>query len=287
MTVAECARSAAASLVTAGASPEDARRDVAVLARHLLGWDLAAWLGRQRDEAPTDLAAALGALVVRRATGEPVAYLTGTREFYGRTFRVTPDVLIPRPETELLVERALALVDERPPTALTIVDVGTGSGCIAVTLAAERPLLHVIATDTSEAALLVAGTNAQRHGVADRLELRAGSLLSGVGAADLVVSNPPYIALSERDSLMRDVRDFEPATALFGGSDGLAVIRALVTAAWETLRPGGTLLLEIGAGQAEAVRQLVSSAGFAAVRIRMDLAGHPRIAEGRRPEASV
>jgi release factor glutamine methyltransferase len=289
MTVAECARSAVAVLVAAGAAREDARRDVAVLVRHLLGWDVADWLVRQQDAAPEALAA-LESLVARRATGEPVAYLTGTREFYGRAFIVTPDVLIPRPETELLVERALAtidVVDGARARTRTVIDIGTGSGCIAVTLAAERPSLRIVATDTSDAALAVAAANASRHRVADRVALRAGALTAGTSAADLIVSNPPYVGQAEREALMRDVREFEPASALFAGGDGLDVIRDLVPEAAAVLRPGGALLIEIGAGQADQVGALLSAAGFEAVRVQHDLAGLPRVVEGHRPDSSV
>ncbi len=276
MTVADVTRHAVAALVKAGHPHADARRDVAVLARHLLEWDTAAWLTRQRDEAPPDLAARLDPLVSRRAVGEPVAYLCGAREFYGRTFSVTRDVLIPRPETELLCERVLSLMAARPAPSPSpvIVDVGTGSGCIAVTLAAERPDISAIATDTSAAALAIAAANATRHGVAGRIRF-------------VVVSNPPYIPEGDRAGLMRDVRDFEPAAALFAGEDGLEVIRALIPEAWTALRAGGVLVLEIGSGQADAVVSLMAEAGFIAIRTTRDLAGIARTVEGVRRPASV
>ncbi|ODS53552.1 MAG: protein-(glutamine-N5) methyltransferase, release factor-specific [Acidobacteria bacterium SCN 69-37] len=289
MTIAACVHRAVAVLVDAGFAPDAARIDVAVLGRHLLGWDTAAWLTRQRDDAPAAWGEALMPLVVRRASGEPVAYLTGTREFYGRAFTVTPDVLIPRPETEQIVDLALVRIGETAAAdaPVTVVDVGTGSGCLAVTLAAERPHLRVIATDTSTAALHVAAGNAARHDVADRVAYTHGSLTAGTAGARLIVSNPPYIPLTDRDRLMRDVRDFEPATALFGGADGLDVIRALAPDAFRALGGGGTLLIEVGAGQASAVGRLLADNGFTGLATHADLAGIPRIVEGRTPATSV
>lgn len=289
MTIGDCARQAAEVLVQAGVPHHEGRRDVAVLARHLLRWDVAAWLTRQREEAPSSLGAALAALVERRASGEPVAYLIGSREFFGRDFMVTPAVLIPRPETELIVERALALIAHRSkgPAPVTVIDVGTGSGCIGVTLAAECPVVRVTATDTSAAALTIAAANAARHGVAHRISFNFGALTAGGRDVDVVVSNPPYIANSERSGLMRDVRDFEPAAALFGGEEGLDVIADLLPDAFRALRAGGTLLVEIGSGQAEAVTARFAAAGFEAVTAHRDLADIPRVIEGVRPQTSV
>lgn len=273
----------------AGVSQGESRRDVAVLARHLLQWDVAAWLTRQQEEAPSSLGAELAALVERRASGEPVAYLIGSREFFGRDFEVTPAVLIPRPETELIVERAIAIITHRStdPAPVTVIDVGTGSGCIGVTLAAECPAVRVTATDTSGDALTVAAANAARHGVADRISFSLGSLTAGARDVEVVVSNPPYIANSERSRLMRDVRDFEPGAALFGGEEGLDVIADLVPDAFRALRSGGTLLVEIGAGQAKAVTARFVAAGFERVTTYRDLADIPRAVEGVRPPTSV
>lgn len=289
MTIADCARDAVAVLAQAGFPREDSQRDVAVLARHVLGWDVAGWLTRQRDEAPASLMPALAPLVARRASGEPVAYLIGEKEFYGRAFAVTAAVLIPRPETELLVERALAILARRPAGAdpAAIVDVGTGSGCIAVTLAAEFEALGVRATDVSADALAVAARNAARHAVTGRIVFVHGAFTADATAVDLVVSNPPYIAESDRGQLMRDVRDFEPASALFAGAQGLDVIDRLVPDAFRALRPGGTLLIEVGAGQSDAVTARLAAEGFTAVATHADLSGIPRVVEGTRPRASV
>ena len=288
MTVVECARQAAAVLVQAGRDREDARRDVAVLLRHLQGWDTADWLARQGEIVPTTVVAQLGELVARRAEGEPVAYLLGEKEFYGRPFQVTPAVLIPRPETELVVERALAFIDATAePTKLRIADVGTGSGCIAVTLAAERAGLRLLATDLSADAIAIAAGNAARHGVAARITFERASLTGAATGFDLIVSNPPYVPEADRVDLMPDVRDYEPSLALFGGGDGLRVIAQLLPAAYGALRPGGALIVEIGAGQADAVSDLARAAGFAPPALHHDLAGIIRVVETVRPAESV
>jgi release factor glutamine methyltransferase len=268
-------RAAAAHLRAAGFPPEDADRDAGVLARGLLGWSLADWLVRRDGPIPPDTASAYEALIARRATHVPVAYLLGTREFYGRPFRVEPGVLIPRPETELLVEVALEWLDATGTT--TVADVGTGSGCVAVTLALERPGLQIVATDRSPDALRVARRNADGQ-AADAIDWRLTDLLDGVeGPIDLVVSNPPYVRTGDRAALSPDVRDHEPADALFAGDDGLDVIRRLIPAAFARLRPGGALLMEVGAGQWPAVTALLERAGCAAVDWHADLQSIPRV----------
>lgn len=217
--------------------------------------------------------------VERRARREPLAYITGRRWFYGLELVVTPAVLIPRPETELLVELALAWLERRRMTA-TVVDVGTGSGAVAVALACHTPpTVPIVATDISAAALAVAQTNAQRHGVADRIAWFQGDLLAPLTMpVDLILANLPYVALAERDRLMPEVRDFEPPEALFAGEDGLSLIGRLLAQAPAHLRPGGGLLLEIGYGQAEAVLAL-AQASFPAAHLALhpDLAGIPRV----------
>jgi release factor glutamine methyltransferase len=283
MTLADAFRTSAATLEAAGFLPADARRDAAVLGRAAAGLDGAQWITRQQDPADAAFLGALTAWTKRRAAREPVAYITGTREFYGRPFRVTPAVLVPRPETEGLVEEALRLVsgDGRGPATgagLRVVDVGTGSGCLAITLALEWPAAAVTATDVSPDALAVAAENAARLGAA-RIDFRRTNLLDGLpGRFDLVVSNPPYIALADRASLPPDVRDHEPAAALYGGEDGLDVVRGLVAAAAARLAPNGYLVMEIGAGQADAVRALVErTTGLAWRHVTPDLAGIPRV----------
>jgi release factor glutamine methyltransferase len=293
MTVAECARAAAAALEGAGSPRDDAQRDIAVLVRFLLGWDAGRWLVARNDAAPEDLAARLAPLVARRAAREPVAYLTGEREFYGRPFHVAPGVLIPRPETESIVDAALAWLDARSGGAHTpaarALDIGTGSGCLAVTLALERPGLFVTATDVSADALAIARRNVARHGVGDHVTLREAALTGGlVDAVDLVVSNPPYVPDEDRDALAPDVRDHEPALALFGGAGGLDVIRALVPAASAALRAGGCLVMEIGYGQAAEVKRLIDrQPGLRWLDTRPDLAGIPRVVVARRDADSV
>ena len=274
---------AAERLTQAGASPDVARAEAALLARTLLGWDTASWLIRQLEAAPDDFPPRLAELIARRAAHEPVAYLTGEREFYGRAFRVTRDVLIPRPETELVIDAALGFLDGRSGDG-RILDVGTGSGCLAVTLACERPAVRVTATDVSAAALAVAGDNAARHRVGARIGWVHGSLLGpAAGPWNLIVSNPPYVARADRDSLPPDVRDFEPELALYGGEDGLAVIRALVEAAGRALGPTGALVLEIGAGQADAVQAcLEATRAFGAPRWLPDLQGIARVVVAER-----
>jgi release factor glutamine methyltransferase len=283
---------AAERLVREGFSPADARVDAGVLARAVLAWDVATWLARQQEAAPAGVPAMLEAAVARRARREPVAYITGEREFYGRPFRVTRDVLIPRAETEFVVEAALACLADRSAPVPQIIDLGTGSGCIAITIACEAPSVHLTATDVSSAAIAIARENATRHAVADRIDFVEGSLFAGQtgragrggepGGWDLVVSNPPYVARRDTDTLAPDVRDFEPDLALFGGDDGLAVIRALVHAAGTALAPGGALVFEIGAGQVDAVRTVIDETpGLAWAHMLLDLQQIPRVVVAR------
>jgi release factor glutamine methyltransferase len=283
MTLAQCARAAAATLAAAGFEIDEARRDVALIGRALLGWDEARWLVAQSQPVPSDFPARLAPLVARRASREPVAYLLGEREFYGRSFVVSPAVLIPRPETEGLVEAVLGLLATDNARPARVLDIGTGSGCLAITLALERPDVAVIATDVSRDALAIARANAARHGVDARVEFRetafAGDL---VDAVDLIVTNPPYVAEHDRGALSPDVRDYEPSLALFGGDDGLDVIRALVPHAARALRRGGWLVMEIGQGQAAAIEDIVRHAGFDWHGTRNDLAGIPRVVVARR-----
>ena len=262
-------------LVRAGIPDQDAAFDAEVLARHALGWDRAALVSRGRETAPPGFTERFDALVSRRVLREPVAYIVGHREFWGLEFEVTPDVLIPRPETEIIVEEAVAFA--RANACRRIVDAGTGSGCIAVAVARELSDVQVIATDVSVAALAIASKNAARHGVANRISFVRMDLLDGLdAAADLILSNPPY--LRERDAavLQPEVAKFEPWPALFGGDDGLDVVRRLVQEAPKALAPGGRLVIEFGVDQEHGVRSAAESAGWNVVTLRPDLRGIPR-----------
>jgi release factor glutamine methyltransferase len=211
-----------------------------------------------------------------------VAYIVGTREFFGRDFAVSPAVLIPRPETEHLIEAFLEAFTDRE-AQLAVVDVGTGSGCLAVSIACEYPRARVTATDISEPALAVALANAERHGAADRIRFRQASLIpADVGDLDAVVSNPPYVSQGDREALAPTVREFEPHTALFAGQSGLDVIEPLLGLAGRALRHGGWLLMEIGDKQADAVTGLAAANGFTHVRMLPDLAGIARTLVARR-----
>jgi len=279
----EVLAAASGRLREAGFAAADAAADVGVLARHLLRWDRGQLLARRLDAAPDGFGAALDGLVSRRLERVPVAYLTGVREFYGLDFEVTPDVLIPRPETELVVEAALMALPMpvTPRPFARVVDVGTGSGAIAVALAAGRADLRVLAVDRSRAALAVARRNVARHGVGARVALVAADLLSAVDrrdAVDVIVSNPPYVPDASPD-VAPDVRLHEPPLALYAGADGLDVVRRLVADAAAVLAPGGTLIMEIGAGQAAAVATLARDAGhWDPARFRTDLQRIERVA---------
>lgn len=223
-------------------------------------------------------------LVRRRGAGEPVAYILGEWEFYGLPFAVCPDVLVPRPETEGIVDAARAAFPA--DASLVFADLGTGSGCLAVALADQFPGARGTAVDISEKALAVARANAARNGVAGRVAfLRADFAdLAGLeaGTCDLVVSNPPYVTEAEYAGLSREVAGFEPRGALVSGADGLNAVRALLPQARRLLRPGGLLLVEIGYQQGEAARALTEAAGFSEVRVLRDLAGHQRIVKASR-----
>lgn len=221
-------------------------------------------------------------LCERRAAGEPLQYITGRQEFFGLEFEVTPDVLIPRPETELLVETALELLDEAEESAgpPLVCDVGTGSGCISVAILHERERARGVGVDISVAALSVAARNAVRHGVRSRLELVASDCFAALDASrasfTMIVSNPPYVDESAIAGLQREVRSFEPRVALTPGPDGLSIIRQLLADAPRFLKTGGHLLLEIGFDQHAAVRALVDGRVWRLLDIHRDLQGIPR-----------
>lgn len=279
--VAHIAR-AVTTLEAVGLSPADARQDAGVLARHVLGWSLEQWLGHQRDKTPDGFEAAFAIAIARRANREPVAYIVGEREFYWRSFAVSPAVLIPRPETELIIDAAItASGASRYPE---IVDVGTGSGCIAVTMAAELPHASIVATDISAAALEVAAANAARHDVADRVAFRHGAFFAGLsGPVDMVLSNPPYVTERDRATIAPEVEAHEPAVALFAGGDGLDCVRSVIALTPDMLRPGGSLIFEFGFGQAAHIKQLIAcQPALHLQELLPDLQGIPRVAIVRR-----
>jgi release factor glutamine methyltransferase len=259
------------AIVAAGIRPEYAALDAEVLARKVLVCDRAGYVVRLRDEEPLDFADPYRTLVDRRCRREPIAYILGEREFWGLPFEVTPDVLIPRPETELIVEEALELFPAGH-TPGVILDVGTGSGCLAVALALEFPEARVIATDISEAALGVARRNAATNGVADRIDFRAGDLLEPVTeTADLIVSNPPYVASGDAPGLVPEVREHEPHIALFAGTDGLSLFAKLFPSAARRLSPAGRLIVEVGYDQDDRVAAMAAKYGLTLSHVRQDL----------------
>lgn len=263
------------------------RLDAELLLAHLLG-TTRAWLWAHVDDPLSpQMLGAFHRLLSRRLRREPLPYLLGAWEFYGRPFTVTPQVLIPRPETELLVE--LVLDWARAHHAATIADIGTGSGIIAITLAAEMPALRLFAIDLSAAALAVARTNAERYGVAKRITFLAGDLLQPLATVagaqlDAVVANLPYIAEEEFPALMPEVRDYEPREALLAGEGGLALIRRLLRESVTVVRPRGLLAIEVGQGQAQRVAELLTTAGWEQVHIYSDYGGIPRHVSAESPD---
>jgi release factor glutamine methyltransferase len=261
-----------------GASPTP-RVDAEALAMHALGLSRAELIIRAAETLGDTRRARFSALIARRLAGEPVAYLTGSREFWSLPLKVTPATLIPRPETELLVERALARIPR--DAGWRIADLGTGSGAVALAIACERPRCRVIATDISADALEVARDNARAHGIAN-VEFRQGHWLGPLGGEryDLIVSNPPYVRAADPHLTAGDLR-FEPRTALAAGPDGLNAIRAIAAAARRHLREGGFLLLEHGHDQGPSVGTHLCWYGYGDVATHRDLAGHERVTEAR------
>lgn len=262
------------------------RLSAEILLAHALGCERIELYTRY-ERVPDEAARARFREHVRRAgEGEPIAYLIGYKEFFSLRFAVSPHVLIPRPETEMLVERTIAVVRGSEGRLRRILDVGTGSGCIAVSLARHLPDAEICASDVSPEALAVARENAERHAVGQRIELRQGDLLAPWADAepfDVIVSNPPYVATGEAESLEASVRDHEPHAALFAGPDGLALIRALIADAPGRLRPGGRLLIEIGHRHAGAVRGLLDAGGWTGIVCYKDFAQHERVACAEAP----
>ncbi len=316
MTLREWLAQAEAQL-NAGPHLDHARLDAETLLLHLIGKNKAWLMAHADDDFAGCTAIHYASLLERRRKGEPIQYITGECEFYGIPFRVTPDVLIPRPETELLVEQCLALATRsgapnleemweepqnlgapsiprilrngwettNPASPIRILDVGTGSGAVAVALASQLPNTSVTATDVSKNALAIARENANRNKIADRIRFLEGDLLAPVASEsfNIVVSNPPYIPATDRDSLSVEVRDHEPALALFAGDDGLSIYRRLIPQAFAALVPGGFIALEIGYAQQPAIHSLLATAGFTDLQFTPDLQGIPRVAIARRP----
>jgi release factor glutamine methyltransferase len=270
------------ALVAAGVDDGEAAADAEVLARHVLGWDRAQLLTHGGDPLPSSFDPAFENLLARRVAREPMAYITGRREFWGRNFDVTPAVLIPRPETEIIIEVAIE-ESRRGRRFSTIVDVGTGSGCLAVTLALEFPDASVVATDISADALQVAQKNAALHDVEPRIRFIECNLLDRVeGRADLIVANPPYVSSTDEGHLQPEVERYEPHAALFAGPDGLDVIARLLSTAPDHLAAEGLLVIEFGFGQEAAVSNRAEAAGWDTMRIVPDLQGIARTAVLRR-----
>jgi release factor glutamine methyltransferase len=265
-----------ANLASLLAASELAPIDAQVLAAHALGVARSSLLADLQRPLAEDEARRVERLFHRRRGGEPVAYLTGEREFFGLSLAITPDVLIPRPETEILVAIALELA----PSGARVLDLGTGSGAVAIAIAHEEPDMEVVAVDASADALAVARENARRHAATIRFVY--GQWFAGLGGDrfDIVVANPPYIAAGDSHLEQGDLR-FEPRDALVGGLDGLDAIRAIVARAKDHLVPGGWLVFEHGYDQAERCRSLLAMYGYADVQTWPDLADIPRVTGGR------
>jgi len=282
-------------LTTAGVpSP---RMNAELLLMFVLGRDRAYLYGHPEHELKPEEQQRYRDALAQRVQGVPAQYITGHQEFWGMDLIVTPEVLIPRPETEHVIEKMLELVSashaekadvgRKPsPAKLKIIDVGTGSGCIALALAKELPNAEIHATDISPAALEVARANAARHQLESRIQFHKADLLAGIESAgivraslDFVVSNPPYVGESEEDSVQLDVRKFEPRNAVFAGATGTEIVERLIPQAGEVLKPGGWLVMEISGTIAPRVRELLS--GWSDVRITNDLRGIPRVTTAR------
>ena len=291
MTAQQALQSATAQLAADPHLRDNARRDAELLLLHSLGITKAALLADPSRPFTSPQQTAYEATITRRLRHEPIQYITGQQEFYGIPLRVTPAVLIPRPETEHLVEAVLKHFQARPPHTddparpITIADIGAGSGAIAIALTAHLPNAHVTALDLSPEALRIAASNAAAHNLSSRIRLLHSDLLEALPAAeryrhfDAIVSNPPYVPIADASSLHPQVREHEPSTALFAGTDGLDIYRRLIPQAREALLPGGLLALEIGHGQRDSLAALLSA--WSDVSFLDDLQGIPRVALAR------
>jgi release factor glutamine methyltransferase len=265
-----------------------------LLLLHVSGKDRTWMYSHPEEILPESVAETYVVLLSKRASGVPTQHLTGKQEFWGLEFEVTPEVLIPRPETEHLIEVALDRLAVREVRAgrhqrlsgenVTIVDIGTGSGCIAIALAKELPRAAVYATDVSKPALQIARRNASRHGVSERVQFAQCSLLEALSPVsfDLIISNPPYVSEREAQSLPVEVREHEPHTALFGGEEGYELYGELIPQATQRLKPGGLLVLELGYNSLAAVEPLLDRADWHKVGVTNDLAGIARVISAER-----
>ena len=286
MTLAEAIHNASNRLSAAGIA--NARLDAEVLLAHIIKKDRV-WLITHRDEVLDDEQQRAFAEVIRRRTGrEPLQHIMGSQEFWGLEFMVTPDVLIPRPETEHIIEAALAIVQDRN-SPVRIIDLCTGSGCIAVSLAKELAAARIIATDASEKALAVARENSRRHGVAERIRFLQGDLFGPLeeldlrGQVDILVSNPPYVLAGNLSTLQPEVRDYEPQMALIAGPEGTEIAIRIIRTAPEYLKQNGALIMEMGMGQSEALmRAVAATSAYAGPDILKDLAGINRVIVARK-----
>lgn len=282
MTLRQAINQAASLLASQNELRATALRDAELILLHVLDATRTALFTEPDRSLSAEQYAAYTKLVARRITCEPIQYITGKQEFYGLELRVSPAVLIPRPETELLVETALEILPRDRP--LLIADVGTGSGAIAIAIAHNLPLARLIALDISVAALSVARENATAHSLLNRIDFVESDLLQDATpdkCLDAVLSNPPYVAESDRESLHPEVRDHEPASALFAGPEGLDIYARLIPQAFRALKPQGLLVLELGYGQRDALANLLKP--WDEVRFREDLQGIPRAALARKP----
>jgi release factor glutamine methyltransferase len=264
----------------------EARFEAELLLRHALGCSREALFARFHEPPAAEAVGHYFQLLERRRGRVPIQHILGTQEFYGLSFRVTPSVLIPRPETEGVVEEALAELSRRPSRAPRIADIGCGSGCIAIAIARERPEARFLAVDASPAALAVARENAAALGVAERITFLHGDLLEPLvergDKLDLLVSNPPYVVDAEIRDLAPEVKEHEPRMALAGGADGLAAITRLLEGVGAVLEPEGAVVMEIGKDQDQKVAERVLAAGLDLLRIASDLAGIPRVVVARK-----
>ena len=281
MTLTETLNSASITLSTAGIA--NARLDAEVLLSHIIHKDRI-WLITHRDDVLDDKNQRdFDEAIERRSKREPLQYIIGNQEFWGLEFKVTPDVLIPRPETELIIEAALEIVQDRNQR-VRIIDLCTGSGCIAISLAKELAGAHVIATDASENALAVARENTRDHGVADRIRYLEGDLFEPLkeldirGQIDIIVSNPPYVRESDLPALQSEVKDYEPLMALIAGPEGTEMAQRIIKHATEYLKKNGALIMEMGLGQSEALTRMTEATGaYGKPEVLKDLAGIERV----------